>query len=191
MQNRQPTILIVDSNAHERHELAVPLLQCGYVVQEVSSVEAACKLAQRLRPELIYWNGRVWLRQEAEQSASGTTDATPAGKHLTLQHFETPGSSPLLLDDDLPHLERALSVYRHDMNNPLFAISGSAESLAKRLTRLAESGVTEAAELLPRLQRVLEAAERIQGMIQTFRPEELLARIEAQKEATAAERLAA
>lgn len=54
---------------------------------------------------------------------------------------------------------------RHELNNPLFAITGSAESALKRLERLRDGGLAEVEELLPRIERILAGAERIRETV--------------------------
>jgi signal transduction histidine kinase len=63
---------------------------------------------------------------------------------------------------------QATATLRHEVNNPLFAITGSAERALKRITLLQEKGVTEVATVMPDMVRVLKGAERIQQVINAF-----------------------
>lgn len=67
--------------------------------------------------------------------------------------------------ETIAHAGRAL---RHEINNPLFVITASVESSLKRLRGLAAGGLEEAETLCVRLERVLEASERIRLTVQTF-----------------------
>ena len=62
---------------------------------------------------------------------------------------------------------KVLTALRHEMNTPLFDISGSAESALERLAALQERGCSDVEELAPRLASILEGAERIRQIVST------------------------
>jgi signal transduction histidine kinase len=63
---------------------------------------------------------------------------------------------------------QAATTLQHEINNPLFAVTGSAESLLKRLRMLEDKGLPEAAELIARAERVLKGAECISQVVKAF-----------------------
>ena len=62
-------------------------------------------------------------------------------------------------------LSKALLALRHEVNHPLFSISGSAESALQRLNALQEKGCFEAEDLAPNLTSIVEGAERIRQIV--------------------------
>ena len=62
-------------------------------------------------------------------------------------------------------IAKTLTALRMEVNNPLFSISGSAESALNRLATLHELGCSDTEELAPRLKCILEGAERIRQIV--------------------------
>ena len=65
-------------------------------------------------------------------------------------------------------IAQAAVTLRHEINNPLFAVSGTAESVLKRLRIAAATGGSEAETLIPRMERILVGAERIRQVVNAF-----------------------
>ena len=67
-------------------------------------------------------------------------------------------------------IAQAAAALRHEINNPLFAITGSAESIQRRLRALQNSSATSAdiAVLLAGVERIQRGSERIQQVVQAI-----------------------
>lgn len=63
---------------------------------------------------------------------------------------------------------QATATLRHEVNNPLFAITGSAESAVKLLKRESTDTNPNIITAIQRIERVLKAAERIQLVVEAF-----------------------
>ena len=64
--------------------------------------------------------------------------------------------------------EKATSGLRHEINNPLFAISGSVEGLIKQISMLKNEDGIGTDDLLARLKRISIGAERIREVVSNF-----------------------
>jgi signal transduction histidine kinase len=63
---------------------------------------------------------------------------------------------------------QATATLRHEINNPLFAIKGSAEGALRQLQRLNSQEVREIRTSIERVERVMRGAERIQQVVEAF-----------------------
>ncbi len=63
---------------------------------------------------------------------------------------------------------QATATLRHEINNPLFAIKGSAEGALRQLQRLNAEEVREIRTAIERVERVMRGAERIHQVVEAF-----------------------
>ena len=65
-------------------------------------------------------------------------------------------------------IAQAATTLQHEINNPLFAISGSAESALRRLRALAEQGVLDVQPIITGVERIQRGADRIGQVVKAL-----------------------
>ncbi len=145
LQARVQVGLRVAELQQEQHDLA------GVLAQKEAEIQQFRDRTEEMTHQLIEMSAQLQVRlvQDAAQEA---------------QHVHAVQADAIV---------QAVVTLRHEINNPLFAITGSAETALKRLRNLGAQGVPGAQEAIVSIERVLKGAERIQQVIQAFSDTEI------------------
>ncbi len=193
----QQLILIVDPDPARRDGLAHPLIRQGYRVQVTADGATALEVARITRPQMVICARQALERDGATLYRGIRSDARLRFTHLLhvaersepFLHTDDDAAPDDLLFRPFLDMEletrvrlgldrvallrrvaplRNVPTLRHELNNPLFAVSGSAESVLARLQILANGGISAAEDLIPRVERILAAAERIGQIVHSL-----------------------
>ncbi len=115
-------------------------------------------------------NENINLHDQLNNSDRQLIDATAELVEMAAQLHAEIARNAQLEQEHLQMVRRdviaqAAAALRHEINNPLFAISGSAQNIARRLSS-SETEVTD--EMRNALRRILTGADRISEVVQTI-----------------------
>ncbi len=136
-------------------------------------LNAGLKASQRRREAAQAREKISILRTEQERDQDHLKNATCQLIEMTAQlrsdliHNEEEENDRLLAAR-LDVVEQAAIALRHEINNPLFVISGSLESAIRQVSRLEEQGMADLSGLKRNLDRILQAEERIEQAVQAI-----------------------